>query len=453
VQAAEVVSISGIDTAPSCASSFGNSYTKPTPRTESAPKSGIKRKIQREDDDAVDDKAGADQSAGKGNPPAKRARTEAELKAPSTPKASPEPTFPFKPLTWKKEYSTVYFTGFRDPSLAAAVKAQGASVATSFTKAVNLLVTATATTQNADTKKAAAEGIDRLSRHEVTFIIRDPHASPSVGGRSPSVMKAGKANATSESRKRMMEGEVVFYVGFDKEKLAHEQAQIVAAGGTIAKSYSKAVTMIVAKYPTPNTAIIRQAHASGVRVVNALAYNFSEVRCILTPAESRAYFFPTFYCLQSPPASMSKAAEWSHRTLGTFTHTTVPVYGRHEWSGEMTVDGTTAILKFEQYGVASISPPGVMAVESMVDGVINFDTILTAASKHFLAPAQKKRWLNYKGIKTLESVRKMLHVNQLKVQETGHLIVSFAADFEEEHGAEVLWHDGKIIASGSCCEL
>jgi NAD-dependent DNA ligase len=60
-------------------------------------------------------------------------------------------------------------------------------------------------------------------------------------------------------------GEVCAFTGFRDENLA---ALIVAAGGTVANSMTKAVTMVVCKSTSNTTAKIQEAIARGAKLIS-----------------------------------------------------------------------------------------------------------------------------------------------------------------------------------------
>jgi hypothetical protein len=188
----------------------------------------------------------------------------------------------------------VLFTGFRDAALEQAVKAAGGSVAGSFTKAVNLLIIADDSVSNAKTIEAASRGVRVMTADGFAAtlgVARAGKAKPAAKAAAKSKGRSAREDDEDDNEEDDEEdddedeekskpasaapkaagsggwngkGQVVLFTGF---RDANMEKAIKAAGGAVASSFTKAVTLVVSKDPSEETGKVKQAREKGISVL------------------------------------------------------------------------------------------------------------------------------------------------------------------------------------------
>jgi NAD-dependent DNA ligase len=206
---------------------------------------------------------------------------------------------------WSGKGQVVLFTGFRDAELERVAKIQSAGVAASFTKAVTLLVTADTGVDNAKTKEAATKNVPVMTADEFAAalgvartgkatksshtkaaahkkVAGDGQAHPHIsnagaGGANDGVEEEEVASKKVKSKSAPLpamdtapgawspDGQVVVFSGF-RDK-AFEDA-VIAGGGSIVGSVTKAVTLLVSNDPKGENGKVKEARMKDVRVVS-----------------------------------------------------------------------------------------------------------------------------------------------------------------------------------------
>jgi NAD-dependent DNA ligase len=276
--------------------------TKPAPAPKAAPTP--------KEDDGDEDEDEEDEAPAK-RPAAKKPRKEVEV---AQAVAAPRAAASTSSAGWSGAGKVVLFTGFRDAVLESAAKANGATIAGSFTKAVNLLIVADASVDNAKTNEAASKGVPVMTADDFASALGVERAGKAAKGKSaPSKAAGGAGNKKSraaaeddededgeeeeeeeEEAKPVMKaaakaavpkpaasaststaasgsggwspsGEVVVFSGFRDKAF---EAAVISGGGSVASSFTKAVTLVVSNDPSGQTGKVKEARSKGVRVVS-----------------------------------------------------------------------------------------------------------------------------------------------------------------------------------------
>jgi NAD-dependent DNA ligase len=285
--------------------SKGKSAPAPT-KPASAPKAAPTPK--EEDGDEEEDEE--DEAPAK-RPAAKKPRKDVEV---AQAIAAPHAAASTSSAGWSGAGKVVLFTGFRDAVLESAAKANGATIAGSFTKAVNLLIVADASVDNAKTNEAASKGIPVMTADDFTAALGVERAGKAGKSKAaPSKAAAGAGNKKSrasaeddededgEEEEEQEEeakpvkkaaakaavpkpaastststaasgsggwspsGEVVVFSGFRDKAF---EAAVISGGGSVASSFTKSVTLVVSNDPSGQTGKVKEARSKGVRVVS-----------------------------------------------------------------------------------------------------------------------------------------------------------------------------------------
>jgi hypothetical protein len=163
----------------------------------------------------------------------------------------------------------------------------------------------------------------------------------------------------------------------------------------------------------------------------------------------------------------SDGKTWTHPTLGAFTR--AGNYGGDDWESTVTLPKTSdkCDIRFAAED-GSTSAPSSEAVSAMLAAFNDSKKIMQLASSYlwddFNGKVEGHMWWSNSldevrencdgaSIKNATDVGKQMHLSSMTARANGDLVASFEAEFEQEHGVDVLIVNGKVTEVGYQCDV